>query len=153
MLARARFWLLINVYAILLDCIGVVGLVIALSLSRTWPVAATLCGIVAGWILYGGVGVHSTYQEKCRIYTVLLKRNAVSLHIESFRDFMSVPCHRIVVRLVLHKLGLQRQYAVIKQAYYVPPWKRRFTDETKLYVFKSKEEGDQWLLQQGNKLV
>ena len=53
MLARARFWLLINVYAIVLDCVGVVGLVIALSLSRTWPVAATLCGIVAGWILYG----------------------------------------------------------------------------------------------------
>ena len=153
MLARARFWLLINAYAILLDCIGVVGLVIAVSLSRAWPVAAILCGIVAGWILYGGVGIHSTYQAKCRIYAVLLKRNAASLHIESFRDFMSVPCHRMVVRLVLHKLGLQHQYAVIKQTYYVPPWKCRFTDETKLYVFKSKEEGDQWLLRQRNRFA
>ena len=59
----------------------------------------------------------------------------------------------MVVRLVLHELGLQHQYAVIKRAYYVPPWKRRFADETKLYVFRSKEEGDQWLLQQRNKLA
>lgn len=153
MFARTKFWLLINIYAIILDCIGVFGLAIAFLHLRTWPVAAISIGIVASLVLYGGIGIHTTYEEKCRIYLVLLKRNAVVFHLESFRDFMSVPCHRMVVRMVLHRLRIQHQYAVIKQTYYAPPWKRRFADETKLYVFKSKEEGDQWLLQQRNKLA
>lgn len=153
MLARTRFWLFINVYALLMDCVGVAGLVMAILLSRTWSVAAILCGLAAAWILYGGIGIHSTYREKCRIYSVLLKRNTVKLHAESFKDFMAVPCHRMIVRMVLHKLNLDSQYVEIKRMYYIAPWKRRFSSETELFIFKTKVEGDQWLLRQQNKIV
>ena len=153
MFARAKFWIRINIYAILLDVLGCITFAMAFLLLRTWLVATILCCIVAIFILYGGVGVHSTYPEKCRIYAILIRRNSNGVKEESFKDFLSVPCHRVIVRMVLHELHQSTKYSEIKKKYYVPPWERRFPTETIYHVFKTKEEGDQWLLQRKKEIV
>jgi len=150
--SRAKFWICINVYALLLDGLGLSAFTLAFVLFGTWPVTALIVSLGGAFLVYGGLGIHSTYSEKCRIYSVLIRRNAHQLRKETFRDFMEVPCHRIIVRMALHRVGCDREYYAIKKEYYVPPWRRSFGDETKLFVFKTKEEGDRWLLQQNNKL-
>ncbi len=146
-LARARFWLIVNIYAILLDVIGLVMFAAALLLLRTWFVTAVLCFFLAVVMLYGGFGVHSTYPEKRRIYSILIRKNRDGVKMESFKDFLSVPCHRVVVRMVLYHLHQSAMYSAIKKKYYVPPWQREFSTKTTYHVFKTKEEGLEWLLQ------
>lgn len=153
MIARAKFWIGINAYALLLDCLGLTAFAWAWRLFGTWPVAASLSVIIGAFVMYGGIGIHSTYHEKCRIYSLLLRRNRHGLRIDAFRDFMSVPCHRLVVRMVLCRLDRSHKYADLKRRFYVPPWQRRFSNDTQLIVFRSKEEGDEWLLQRNSKIA
>ena len=153
MIARVKFWICINAYALLLDGLSLMAFALAWKLFQTWLVAALLIAIVGAYVLYGGIGIHSTYDEKCRIYSLLLRRNSHGLRIETFRDFMSVPCHRLVVRMVLCRIKSSQVYANIKDRFYIPPWRRRFSNDTQLIIFKSKEEGDKWLLQRNNKIA
>ncbi|GEM_PF-2722709 len=151
MLSKLRFWIAVNVYALLLDVIALAVFWVALPLSRT---GFSLCALAAGvgvFLLYGALGIHGTYPEKRRIYSFLLRKNARLFRIESFRDFMGVPCHRVLVWMVLRRLGRQSEYAAVKKAYYRYPWQRHFPDETILHVFHTKEDGDAWLLRQKNK--
>ena len=152
-IARVKFWVCINIYAILLDVLGCATLAIAILLLRTWLVVAVSLCVVAVFIFYGGIGVHSTYSEKCRIYNILIKRNSKGLKLETFKEFLSVPCHRIVVRMVLVRLRQGARYKEVKKKYYLPPWKRTFSTETTYRVFKTREEGEQWLLQRKNEIV
>lgn len=146
MVARARFWVSINAYALLLDAVGLMLLALAVMLLQNWFVAAVSSALLGVGLVYGGMGVHSTYDEKRRIYSVLLKRNAQAVRLDTFRDFMSVPCHRLVVRMVLHRLNCDSEYETVKRLFYVPPWRRNRACETVLHVFRSKEEGARWLL-------
>ena len=143
----------INVYAILLDVLGCIAFVIAVVLLRTWLVAAVSCCFVAIFMFYGGIGIHSTYPEKCRIYSILMRRNSNGVKEETFKDFLSVPCHRVIVRMVLYQLHQSDKYREIKEKYYTPPWERTFPKETTYHIFKTKEEGEQWLLQRKTKIV
>ena len=151
--ARAKFWICINIYALLLDVLGCTTFVMAIVLLRTWLVATILCCFAAIFILYGGIGIHSTYTEKCRIYSILIRRNSNGVKVETFKDFLSVPCHRVVVRMVLHQLHQSAKYSEIKEKYYKPPWERRFPEETVYRVFKTKEEGEQWFLQRKREIA
>ena len=145
--ARAKFWLCINIYAILLDVVGCMTFVMAILLFRTWLVATIFCCFLAAFILYGASGIHSTYPEKCRIYAILIRKNSNGIKLESFKEFLSVPCHRVIVRMVLHQLHQSARYREIKKKYYVAPWEKRCSMETTYHIFKTKEEGEQWLLQ------
>ena len=153
MVARFKFWMIVNVYALLLDIIALMMFLIAVSLFRISLVSCILLVSMGAFLLYGAIGIHGTYGEKKRIYTILLRKNIKAYRMESFKDFLSVPCHRVVVRLVLNKLSLNSEYKKIKGAYYVYPWKRKFLNETVIHIFTTKEEGDKWLLQQKNKIA
>ena len=148
MVARARFWVCVNAYALLLDAVGLMLLAFAVMMPQTWFVAAVSSALLGVGLIYGGIGVHSTYDEKRRIYSVLLKRNARAVQLDTFRDFMTVPCHRLVVRMVLHRLNCDSEYETVKRRFYVSPWRRKRGQETILHVFRFKEEGLQWLVRQ-----
>lgn len=138
MWSRVRFWIEINTYALLLDALALSALLAAVSLLRTWLVLAVILTIGAIFLAYGGLGVHSTYREKCRMFSVLLRRNRKGMRMESFKDYMSVPCHRMVVRMVLKRIGEGASYSTVKKAYYVPPWKNRFSNETVVRIYKKR---------------
>lgn len=150
MVARARFWCAINAYALLLDVFGFLAVVWALWTFGTWPILAVLTGALAAYLIYAGICVHLSYAEKVRIFQVLIRRNRSVFRRESFRDFMAVPCHRLVVRMVLRRLGCSSEFAVLKRMYYRYPWEKRLPQATVLRVFKNNQEGVRWLLQQQN---
>jgi hypothetical protein len=149
MAARVKFWIYINVYALLLDVLGCVAFGIAFLVFKTWLAAAIVFCVAAVYLLHNGFKIHSTYSEKCRIYNTLIRRNKNGIQRESFKKFLSVPCHRIIVRMVLARLRQESIYRELIRAYYIPPWKRGFSTKTTYRIFKTKEEGDQWLLEQG----
>ena len=147
-MARVKFWVCINAYGLLLDLLGLAALVVAWRAAPACLAASVLASLVGAYALYGGIGIHSTYGEKCRIYELLSRRNRKSLRVDTFADFMSVPCHRLVVRMVLRHGGYACAYKTIKRRFYVPPWRRRMPCGTELIVFRTKEDGDKWLARQ-----
>ncbi len=152
MLPEIMFWAAVNVYALLLDAMALASFGMAYVLFRSGLVfCSAVTATVGALLLYGALGIHGTYGEKCRIYSVLLRLNARSFRVESFKNFMSVPCHRVLVRMILSRLGRSSEYSRIKAAYYRYPWQVKTPDATILHVFKSKEEGNAWLLLQQNK--
>ena len=86
--------------------------------------------------------------EKVRMFRVLLRRNRRAFRRDSFKEFMGVPCHRLVVRMVLHRLDCPSEFSRLKRMYYHYPWEKRLPQATVLRVFKNSQEGEQWLLQQ-----
>lgn len=139
---------MINAYALLLDVFGFLVAVWVLSAFRTWPILAVLAGTLAAYLIYAGICIHLSYGEKVRIFQILIRRNRNVFRRESFRDFMAVPCHRLVVRMALHRLGCSSEFAVLKRMYYRYPWEKRLSQATVLRVFKNAQEGEKWLLQQ-----
>ena len=144
MLAKCRFWAVINVYALLLDVIALLMFWAAFRLVGSGLALCIILAFVGAFLLYGALGIHGTYAEKRRIYGILLRKNAREFHIDSFKDFMGVPCHRVVVMMVLGKLGKRSAYGEIKRKYYRYPWQSRFDDTTILHIFQSKGEGKPW---------
>lgn len=149
--AKLKFWLFVNVYALLMDFLAFAAFFFAWSIYGKYLVLGLISALVGALSLYAAIGIHGTYSEKCRIYTALLRKNTRAFRPESFREFVSVPCHRVLVRMVLRKLGRSGDYAAILKAYYRYPWQRKISLETEFKVFKTKEEGDAWLLQMRRK--
>ena len=148
MIARARFWCAINAYALLLEVLGFLAAVWALWTFGTWPISAVLTGTLAAYLIYAGICVHLSYGEKVRMFRALLRRNRRAFRRDSFKEFMGVPCHRLVVRMVLHRLDCPSEFSRLKRMYYRYPWEKRLPQATVLRVFKNSQEGEQWLLQQ-----
>ena len=96
---------MVNVYALLLDVLALMTFWGGCLLSQLGLVYCLIALAVGAFLLYGAIGIHGTYLEKRRIYSLLLRKNARLFRIESFKDFMSVPCHRVIVRMALEKLG------------------------------------------------
>ena len=135
MLAKIKFWVTVNVYALLLDVMALMAFGAAYLLFQTGLAFSLIALIVGVFLLYGAIGIHGTYPEKCRLYSLLLRKNARLFRMESFKDFMGVPCHRVLVRMLLCKLGRESEYSKIKKAYYRYPWQTRFRNDTILHVF------------------
>ena len=150
-MAKFKFWIVINVYALLLDVLSVIIFCASFKMYSKGFVFCLLLATMGTFLLYGAIGIHGTYSEKSRIYSILLRKNHRHYRRESFKDFVSVPCHRVLVRMVLRRLRRSEEYAVIKKMYYRYPWQRELTTETVLKIFNTKEEGDLWLLQQKSK--
>lgn len=147
-----RFWIVINAYALFLDVLALVIAVLALSAWRTERVLSVVMFAVGAVSAYGGISVHGTYPEKRRMYKVLLRRNMRKYERESFREFMSVPCHRLVVRVVLRTIGRRDEYPIVCRLYYRFPWQRRLPTETTVWIFKTREDGERWPSQQKNRI-
>ena len=146
MVDRFRIWITINAYAILLDVVATVMAYacVLIFLNNCWVLGACV-GIGSIWCIYGGIGVHGTYKRKMRLYMALLKRNKRHLSFSSFRDYMDVPCHRMIVRLVLRDIGRSFDYPRVRKKYYRWPWNRRpSTGTSTLVIFKTNEEWQTW---------
>ena len=135
MLSRIKFWVVINVYALFLDVMALMTFGAAYLLFQSGLVFGIIVSIVGAFLLYGAIGIHGTYPEKRRMYLLLFRKNARLFRIESFKNSMSVPCHRVLVRRLLSDLGRESEYPKIKKAYYRYPWQTRFPDDTVLHIF------------------
>ena len=146
-------WTVLNAYAILLDAVALgAGL---LSISLLWnghPILAGLAVMVAAFSGCSAIELHGSYFYKRKLFRILIRKNRNRLQPETFDGRFDAPCHRLLVRLVLHRIGRADAYRGLFRRYYIPPWKRFRRDTGTFIIFKTPEEGKQWLLRQNNRI-
>ena len=148
MLSIFPLWILLNIYAFLLDALSIAsGLGAWLLLSYGYSVPGVLATIVAILFLCAAVRVHLTYPAKRNAYNTLYKRNYKTFHRASFYDFMDSPCYRMVVRTVLCHIGHSQEYEnIFKEVWGKPLRFCSFASvPAEVIIFKSAEEGELWL--------
>lgn len=125
----------LNAYAFLLDVISAVlfGACGVFAFCGSWMIACA-CAAIGFFFLSGGIGVHQTFAEKRRLHYLLERRNCRAIRPETFREYLDVPCHRLVVRSVLCRLGHREKYREVIKLYYKWPWQRDPFPEGRLMV-------------------
>lgn len=152
-LRNAPEWCILNAYALLAD---VAALGMAFLSYFCWrmhghlTLFASVCSFVV--LVCGAVNLHASYPEKRRIFRTLLWRNRHGLREEAFEGLFDAPCLRLLVRLVLHRIGRDDAYGRLLHRFYVPPWKLDHHREDTCLVFKTPEEGLTWLSQRNNRI-
>lgn len=112
-----KLFLILNLYSHLSLLGGLVGSAFSFYVLREniffpWSIfllLPTLYLLGLSWSLY------SSSSTKIRAYAMLINRNQKKWDPESFTDFMSAPCGRLLVRKVLHDLGKSSEYANIRK--------------------------------------
>ena len=149
MLSVLPLWILLNVYAFLLDVLSIAsGLGAWLFLSSGHSVWGALAAVVAALFFGAAVRVHLSYPAKINTYNILYKRNSKTLHRASFHEFMDSPCYRMVVRTVLHRTGHPQEYSIIYKEVWGEPWRFCSSVPADAIIFNSAEEGERWLRSQ-----
>lgn len=107
----SRF-LFLNFYAFFLLALG--GGVIAISFvfGNTY----LKWGLIAAgaYSLYGSLKIFSSWSDKKRKYNVLIQRNTPELRPDTFSEFMSAPCGRLLARVVIKDLGMKSRWHELK---------------------------------------
>ena len=68
--------------------------------------------------LSGCIHIYGDYRVRKKIYFYLLRKNSRRIRMETFEEYMQVPCHRMVCREVLHVLCHKELYPLIYRKYY-----------------------------------
>ncbi len=149
MLSVLPLWITLNAYAFLLDALAVAGTTGAWFLfSSNHPVLGWIVAIITAIILFCAIQVHISYPTKLKTYHILYRRNHKKFHRNSFHEFMTAPCYRLVVRTVLCHVGHSEEYnAIFKDV-----WGEGITCcrpiPATVIIFKTPEEGRRWLEEQ-----
>jgi hypothetical protein len=118
---RARFFLVLelSLWAILLDGLSIIGLVVCIILYlHNLPLIFIIALLLITLFLFSqGIKIHTTTATKLRAYALLIQRNTKGIRVESFKPYMNAPCGRVLVRIVLRHLGLLKHYIELKQTY------------------------------------
>ena len=146
MLSALPLWIPLNVYAFLLDALALAGGAGAWALfSSGCPVWGGAAAFAAAALLFAAIRVHLSYPAKLKAYHTLCLRNRDTLRIASLVDFMGSPCYRMVVRMVLYRVGHPEAYKVVYREFWgsgMPCFSPRLSTVT---IFKDAEEGANWL--------
>ncbi len=102
-------FLYLNSYAFLLILIG--GGIAVIPCYRWHWSLVVIQAIFAFMCLYYALKIFSTWQEKKRVYKVLIERNEKQIRPETFNDYMQAPCGRLLAHVVLKDLGRKDQFA------------------------------------------
>lgn len=78
---------------------------------------AIVCQVIAVFIvLKGAVNIFHSWEDKKRKYNVLMERNKEEFRADTFSEFMAAPCGRLLVKIVLHDLGIPDRYKPMRKA-------------------------------------
>lgn len=109
-----RFFLFIqlNIYAILILCIGVAFLFIPLFKISPWFILGQVLIFIL--VLQPSIQLFSKWSYRKKMIRTLLRVNHKEFKVESFEPFMDAPCSRLIVRRVLKILGEKGRYKEVK---------------------------------------
>lgn len=127
----------LNIYAFLLLLVG--GGIVCISLFYHSTVLLIIEISLAAICIKGAFSILSSWDDKKRKYAVLMQRNSPILRPDTFKEFMSAPCGRLLARIVLKDLNQKNQYKLLKQ--YKPSLASqirncRKTQTTKIIIYK-----------------
>ena len=130
----ARF-IYLNTYAILILICGITAALLPLYKVSWWLIIPQ--AVVCLFCLKQAVQLFSSWNDKMRKYDILIKRNKTYFHPNSFKPFMNAPCGRLLVKAVLHDLGISNRYKellVFREPFLVRAGKNCTSQETKIYI-------------------
>ena len=134
MLKAVRF-LYLNIYAILILICGITAALLPLYTVTWWLVIPQ--AVISLFCLKQAVQLFSTWGDKMDKYDILMRRNRDDFHPNSFKPFMNAPCGRLLVKAVLHDLGISNRYKellVFREPFLVRAGKNCTSQETKIYI-------------------
>ena len=151
LLSALPLWIILNAYAFLLDAFAFAsGAGTYFLLRGGHYIWCLFPGIAFLVLLVSAIKLHLSYPAKLRTYYVLYKRNRDFLHYDSFKDFMGAPCHRLIVRTVLHRTGHQDEYDVIFERAWGKSMPCCSTLPSEVHIFRNAEEGARWFKEQSS---
>ena len=132
---KAARFLYLNIYAILVLICGIIVALLPLYKVTWWLVIPQ--AVVCLFCLKQAVQLFSTWGDKMNKYDILMRRNRDDFHPNSFKPFMNAPCGRLLVKAVLHDLGISGRYKellIFREPLLVRAWKSCTVQETKIYI-------------------
>jgi hypothetical protein len=105
---KARRFLYLNSYALLLAILGAGVLLVPLFKISPWFLAIQIP--VAVKIFMVSSRLFSTWSDKKRMMVLLLNKNKNEFRPESFKLYMQAPCSRLLVKSVLRQLDQKHRY-------------------------------------------
>ncbi len=149
MLSILPLWISLNTYALLLDAMAMAGgagaWMLFTSGHQIWGWTAV---IIAAILLFSAIRVHLSYPQKLKAYRLLYKRNHDTFHRSSFHEFMGTPCHRMMVRVVLSRIGHKEEYDIIFKDVWGTGLPCCSLKPATVIIFQNAEEGARWLKSQ-----
>lgn len=106
-------FLYLNLYAILLAVIGITVVFIPVYKISWFCVIAQV--IIVFVCIKGAYGIFSSWDDKKRKYIILCERNKDKIRYDTFSEYMSAPCGRLLAKIVLKDLGHSEEYKVLQK--------------------------------------
>ncbi|MCM1292074.1 MAG: hypothetical protein NC111_04540 [Bacteroides sp.] len=117
-IATFRRYIYLNSWAILLLLIAA-GIAM-IPVYRLGVIAIIIQAVAVVLVAKPGVRILMSWDDKKRKYTLLVNRNTPEFRPDTFAEFMSAPCGRLLVRVVLRDMGLTDRYPEVKALRH--PW-------------------------------
>jgi hypothetical protein len=89
------------------------------------------------FLLNSAIKLFATWNDKKRMYKVLILKNKKQFRADSFKDFMQAPCGRLLTKAVLKDLRLKEKYKellVYKKPFFVSVKNNLKTQKTVIYI-------------------
>lgn len=112
-ISTVKRYLYLNTYAFLLLAIGG-GIMFIDFWLVSFPILIIPL-ILALVFIKGGVSIISTWEDKKRKYSILMERNRNGFRHDTFKEFMTAPCGRLLVKIALKDLGETKRYKELAQ--------------------------------------
>lgn len=106
-------FLYLNSYAFLLLFCGVCMGVLPIYKVSCWLIIPQI--IIVLIFIKGAYSIFSSWDDKKRKYVVLMERNAKVFRADTFSEYMTAPCGRLLVKIVLADLDSSDKYKLLKK--------------------------------------
>ena len=125
----------LNTYSFLLLICGIIVFAIPLFIVSKILIIPQIFFTL--FLLNSAIKLFATWNDKKRMYKVLILKNKKQFRADSFKDFMQVPCGRLLTKAVLKDLRLKEKYKellVYKKPFFVSLKKNLKTQKTVIYI-------------------
>jgi hypothetical protein len=125
----------LNTYSFLLLICGIIVFAIPLFIISKILIIPQIFFTL--FLLNSAIKLFATWNDKKRMYKVLILKNKKQFRADSFKDFMQAPCGRLLTKAVLKDLRLKEKYKellVYKKTFFVSLKKNLKTQKTVIYI-------------------
>ncbi len=125
----------LNTYSFLLLICGIIVFAIPLFIVSKILIIPQIFFTL--FLLNSAIKLFATWNDKKRMYKVLILKNKKQFRADSFKDFMQAPCGRLLTKAVLKDLRLKEKYKellVYKKPFFVSLKKNLKTQKTVIYI-------------------
>ena len=125
----------LNTYSFLLLICGIIVFAIPLFIVSKILIIPQIFFTL--FLLNSAIKLFATWNDKKRMYKVLILKNKKQFRADSFKDFMQAPCGRLLTKAVLKDLRLKEKYRellVYKKPFFVSVRNNLKTQKTVIYI-------------------